>query len=206
MAELEKTYSTPFDLGETKILNRKFGRPEDNIELHIYDGNDNLLSSDEDFNGWLFPKNITGNLSSEIIVDPYKTLSSYGFNTGKYTIKLNVHRRKIVTGIDSLKGQFLKDFKITEISPSRTEIRATTGLANEGIEQAVGTFIRDLQSSVFFKEFGLNFGDNINITALDPRTFLSGSNAFPIIIDDKYKRMTLYDMCPHQCGSECPIK
>jgi len=28
--------------------------------------------------------------------------------------------------------------------------------------------------------------DNISITALDPRTFLSGSNAFPIIIDDKY--------------------
>ena len=160
MAELEKTYLNPFDLGETKILNRKFGRPEDNIELHIYDGSNNLLYSDEDYNGWTFPKNITGNLSSELIVDPFKTLSSYGFNNGNYTINLNIHRRKIITGLDSLKGQFSKDFKITEISPSRTELRATSGLGNEGLEQAVGTFMRDIQSSVFFKEFGLNFGDN----------------------------------------------
>ena len=169
MAELLTTYESPFDLGETKILNRKFGRPEDNIELHIYDGNNNLLFSDEDFNGWTFPSNITGNLASEIIVDPYKTLSSYGFNNGKYKIQLNVHRRKIIIGTDAVKGQFLKDFKITEISPSRTEIRATSGLGNDGLEQAVSTFIRDLQSSVFFKEFGLNFGDNkipvgVNIT------------------------------------------
>jgi len=160
MAELEKIYESPFDLGKTKILNRKFGRPEDNIELHIYDGNDNLIYTDEDFNGWTFPKNITGNLSSEIIVDPQRVLSSYGFNNGNYNIRLNIHRRKIFTGLDSFKGAFTKDFKITEISPSRTEIRATAGLGNEGLEQAVGTFIRDLQSSVFFKEFGLNFGDN----------------------------------------------
>ena len=160
MTELKKTYIPSFDLGETKILNRKFGRPEDNIELHIYDGNNNLLYSDEDFNGWVLPKNITGNLSSEIVIDPYKVLSSYGFNNGKYTINLNVHRRKITIGTDSIKEQFLKDFTITEISPSRTEIRAISGLGNEGLEQAVGTFIRDIQSSVFFKEFGLNFGDN----------------------------------------------
>ena len=160
MAELEKTYNTPFDLGETKILNRKFGKPEDNIELHIYDGNNNLLYSDEDFNGWTFPKNITRGLSSEIIVDPIKTLSSYGFNNGEYNIKLNIHRRKVITNTNSIKGQFSKDFKITEISPSRTEIRAISGIGNEGLEQAIGLFIRDLQSSVFFKEFGLNFGDD----------------------------------------------
>jgi len=162
MAELEKTYEGRFNLGETKILNRKFGKPEDNIELHVYDGNDNLLYSDEDFNGWTFPKNITGKTSSEIIVDPKRVLSSYGFNNGNYNIRLNIHRRKIITGLsaESIKGQFLKSFSITEISPSRTEIRATSGLGNDGLEQAVGTFIRDLQSSVFFKEFGLNFGDN----------------------------------------------
>ena len=94
MAELE--YISSFDLGETKILNKKFGKPQDNIELHIYDGNDNLLISDENFNGWSFPKNIQGELSSEIIVEPIDALSSYGFSTGKYRIQLNVHRRKII--------------------------------------------------------------------------------------------------------------
>ena len=172
MAELE--YISSFDLGETKILNKKFGKPQDNIELHIYDGNDNLLISDENFNGWSFPKNIQGELSSEIIVDPIDALSSYGFSTGKYRIQLNVHRRKIIVGapgieneIGSIKGQFQRDFKITEISPSRTEIRSTSGLGNDGLESTVNNFIRDIQSSVFFKEFGLNFGDNKVVTGVN---------------------------------------
>ena len=48
-----KTPKTNFELNvsgiPSKIIDKSFGRPEDSIELHIYDLKDNLLYSDYKF-------------------------------------------------------------------------------------------------------------------------------------------------------------
>ena len=43
----------------TKTLIRKFGKPEDNVELFIYDLNGNLLLSRENFRGYRPPDQIS---------------------------------------------------------------------------------------------------------------------------------------------------
>ena len=42
----------------TKTLIRKFGKPEDNVELFVYDLNGNLLLNRENFRGYKPPDNI----------------------------------------------------------------------------------------------------------------------------------------------------
>ena len=47
----------------TVTLNKRFGRAEDYIELHIYDGAENLLYSEDNFSEFRYPELLEGNLT-----------------------------------------------------------------------------------------------------------------------------------------------
>ena len=67
----------------TKTLIRKFGKPEDNVELFVYDLNGNLLLNRENFRGYRPPDNITdpNGLYNEINIDYTQTLKTLGFTS-----------------------------------------------------------------------------------------------------------------------------
>ena len=149
-----------FDLGE-KIIKKTFGRPEDVIELHVYSLANNLIYSEYNFQDYAFPENTT--TASEIIIDYEEVLRKNGFISGKYSVKFNIHRNKIFNSDPDVYPFYLKD-----ISSTRTELRSTsTRIDNNIFDSAVTRFVSELETSIYFKEFSLNFGNDIIIPAVN---------------------------------------
>jgi hypothetical protein len=145
-----------------KTIDKTFGRKDDYIELHIYNSNDQIIHSDLDFKEYIIPENQDCYpLSKHIEIDPNQILTSKGYITGKFKIKLNILKNKI---FDSENYPFL----IKEISSDRREIRSISDqVTNLLFDPAIQSFISEMESSVYFKEFSLNFGDDILIPAIN---------------------------------------
>ena len=80
-----------------RTIQRKFGKSNDYVEFHIYDQNDKLLHTIEDYTDYEFPEGLESNtdkLTNTLFVDPTKTLTELGFNSGTYSVILNFQRKK----------------------------------------------------------------------------------------------------------------
>ena len=203
-------------------IEKTFGRPEDHVEVHIYDLRDNLLHSEPYFKDYFVERaktppsttlnptdvepeivnpNVKGagdrdhespgpnkategywfntgaekiwvstismqtqgiqGLASEINLDPESILKNEGYTTGKYKVKVNIKRTKIFNVLGN-------PFAIKEISGNRREIRTITPqIPNNTLGAATSAFISELESSVYFKEFHLSFGEDINILGIN---------------------------------------
>jgi hypothetical protein len=150
---------------------RQFGLKEDYVEYHVYTISDSLIYSNYNYTDYKIPGTLQGAESTytqEIELFPGSVVENLGFTYGTYKVQFNIFRKKIVD-INS------KVFYIKELSNDRTEIRVTSNdLSNLTIEDGVVNFLYEIQSSPYFKDFLLNFGDNkiingINI-ALDKNT------------------------------------
>ncbi len=147
----------------TKRLVRKFGKKEDNVELYIYDLNDNLLLYREDFRKFRPQRDINDpdGLYNEINIDYTQTLKELGFNSGQYRLVIGFYRKLIV---DSL----VKPFYISEISKSRREIKIKSdSLTDENVIQGFNKLIGILSGQAYFREILLNFGRNRKSTAIN---------------------------------------
>ena len=147
----------------TKTLIRKFGKPEDNVELFVYDLNGNLLLNRENFRGYKPPDNIEdkNGLYNEINIDYTQTLKTLGFTSGEYQLILGFYRKVIL-------NSFVKPFYISEISPSRREIKIKSDLlSDEDMIKGFNDLIGVIESSAYFREFILNFGNNIQATGIN---------------------------------------
>ena len=102
----------------SRTLDRKFGREEDYAELHVLTITDQIVNTNFDFTNFTTPpESIDGDgLASEINMDPVKELNNIGYISGKYKLKLNLLRRKIL-------NSSLLLFNLKEISSSRTELK-----------------------------------------------------------------------------------
>ena len=94
---LEQIRPEDLALLEGKSLERKFGKDEDNVEVHIYNMNNQLLVSLKDFTEYQTPDVIDDNngLYNEITFNPDSILRKLGLNSGQYKIRVNFHRKKI---------------------------------------------------------------------------------------------------------------
>lgn len=147
----------------TKTLIRKFGKPEDNVELFVYDLNGNLLLNRENFRGYRPPDNITdpNGLYNEINIDYTQTLKTLGFTSGEYQLILGFYRKVIL-------NSFVKPFYICDISPSRREIKIKSDiLSDEDVIKGFNDLIGVIEASPYFREFILNFGNNIQSTGIN---------------------------------------
>ena len=102
----------------SRDITRRFGKSNDYIELHIHDLGGKLLETTFPYTGYSLPdtKEETSQLTNTLFIDPYKHLQDKGYTTGVYNVICNIHRKKIFSGLQA-------DFKIHEISPSRTELK-----------------------------------------------------------------------------------
>ena len=148
----------------SRELDRKFGRPEDYAELHILSITDQVINSDFNFiNYTTSPESIDQEgLISEINMDPVSELNNFGYSSGKYKIKLFLLRRKILNSPISI-------FSIKEISSARRELRLKLNSAFNNTETiaSIRNFINEVESNIFFKDFGLNFMQGEVITAIN---------------------------------------
>ena len=140
----------------TRNISKKFGRDTDYIECHIYDNNDDLLYSISDYKDYTLPDLIddANGLTDTVFVDPTKTLSTLGFNSGEFNLIFNFHRKKLLDTLEPI-------FQIEEISPTGTELRLSTGYAsNSKLQEIFEDFLAEIEDSPFFKDFLVCFGNN----------------------------------------------
>ena len=144
----------------SREINRKFGKKEDFVELHIYDLNGKRLQSFHNFEKYQYPNNSSGELVEELIFDYEEVLERAGYRSGIYDVHVSIQRRKIF----DVKR---KTFRIKEISSSRTELKVITTRSNEQLDIRSAQFIKDVQDSPLFRDFNLNFGKNVNILGIN---------------------------------------
>ena len=142
-------------------IDRKFGRPEDFIELHIYNQSDQLLSSDYNFTKYKFPEGTTENEVSELNMDPVDILRLKGYTSGQYKLIFNIQRSKIF-------NTSTLPFSVKEISSTRRELKSVTPkLTNNQLDPEVSRFIREIEVAPYLKDFVLNFKNNINVVGVN---------------------------------------
>ena len=150
---IETINQSDLDQLPSKLLLRRFGNSNDSIELTIFDGNGDVVLSDELFTDYTPYLNPADNLIDSIDIDYEQVLGDYGFTRGgQYKLSFSF-QRKILT-----KGN-RKQFFISEISPSRTEIRFSSNTLNED------TFIKRVEelnniflNTSFVKDLNISFG------------------------------------------------
>lgn len=152
---------------QEKELIRRFGKPEDCVELHVYDLNNNLLDTVYNFEDYEIPNiDDSEGYFNEITFNPDKALRDLGYNTGEYNLRVNFHRRKIANTLENL-------FYINTISPSRTELRVKIkdNVNLSSLINATNQFIAELgddaEGASYFKDFALNLGDDIVLTGVN---------------------------------------
>ena len=141
----------------SKTITKTFGRPEDYIELHIYNTSNQRIFSEISFKDYILPSS----LSSTISFDPEQILLDRGYTSGQYTIKLNILRNKLFN-TDQL------PFTIKEISSDKREIKSiATSITNETLDPTVSSLISEIESSAYFKELSINLDNDIIIPIIN---------------------------------------
>jgi ABC-type uncharacterized transport system substrate-binding protein len=143
-------------------LNRDFGAEQDIIEYHIFDTNNNLLSSSYDYTSYSTQvTNPSSSLYNTLYIDPDQDLNNSGFNIGEYNVLYKFYRPVFLSS--NTTRYFIK-----EISSDRTEIQIST---NDLSYNALGTsyfnYITSKAEKTFYSDLLLNFGDNNTLIAVN---------------------------------------
>lgn len=162
--ELDKYDVIDQSLIPSKDFVRNFGDDNDYVEAHVYTKDGRLLQSDYRYRGFSIPSDIkvenTATVNS-LIFDPAAHIQSLGYNVGDFKIDYRVYRKKIFNLAE-------KTFFINEISSDRTEIRLISTLVSDStLESNTLNFLYEIQTSPYFKDFLLNFGENRLVNAVN---------------------------------------
>lgn len=164
--------------GSSKDFIRNFGQPEDYIEAHIYTQDGTLIFSDYNVKAFNISSQKSANSSSltdTLEFDPGTYIESLGYTAGTFDIEYNILRKKIFNSAEKI-------FYIKEISADRKEIRVTSNfISNSDIQNGTANFIYEFQTSPYFKDFELDFGDNKLVTAVNIALDIN-TNPFSILI------------------------
>ena len=135
-------------------LDTVFNEDTDYIEYCIYDENNNKIYPESSLK-LLSYKVING----DIILYPKNDLIGLGYDDSTYSILYNFYRERLSSSITS-------NYYIREISSDRTEIRLDSNtISNSNIIASVNEFIQYRNSSEYFVDFLLNFGNNKTVIA-----------------------------------------
>jgi hypothetical protein len=186
-------------------ITSSFSPVNSKVEYFVYDFNDTLLSSNYDLRSYK-PVQITaeGNIVDMTLVPEFDAVNA-GYDTGTIKTIYNF----ITPELDSENDNLF----ISEISPSRTEIRLssnTNPLFNTiGIDAAnfisssnydlYNTFRQNVETNNYFDEFYLNFGNNIYIVGVNSLLeFDSQNNTISLLVK-------LYEPLPTNIGPKTEL-
>ena len=148
----------------SKDFVRVFGLPEDYVEAHLYSNDGRLLDSNYAFKGYTIPGQLQGEATTtteQLSFTPGRYIESLGYVVGTYRVEYNVLRNKVFNTNQPI-------FFIKQISSDRTELQISSNdISSYDIENGTLNFINEIQSSPYFKDFILNFGDNKLVNAVN---------------------------------------
>jgi hypothetical protein len=138
------------------LILRQFGLTNDYIEQVLYDPAGNLVNINYNYVNQQIQQTLVSseNTTSEVVINPETDLQQLGYTSGEFKLLYNFFRKKIGNGNAN-------PFYIKEISSDRTEIRvATNNISNSDLQVQVQSLINEIQTTTYYKDFLLNFGDN----------------------------------------------
>ena len=149
-------------LVSTRLMTRNFNITGDYIECFVSDPSGKILASSIPCLDYTIPENIpdTSTIQS-LVFSPEDTLRRLSIGLGNYQIIYNVLRPVAIQ-------DFNKNFFIKEISSDRTELRISSNTVPiSSLQNNIVSFIDTYQSTSYFKEFYVNFGNNVLIPAVN---------------------------------------
>ena len=181
----EQTYSASDKaLISSNFINTEFGQPDDYIEFFVYDLNNEIIYRSYTNNNYQIGSNANpvNGLTAQVTLDPAKDVQRGGVTRGSVVTQYNFYRRMLASEAG-------RRFWIKEISPSRTEIKATRqDISNTELSTAFDVFSATLAGSNYYPDFYINFGDNVEVL---------GVNAVYLEEDDvAYVIFKLYEPLP----------
>jgi len=135
-------------------LDTVFSGSTDYIEYYVYDQNKDLI----------YPNQTVPLLNydirqGDVLLNPSSNLQSLGFDIGVYNISYSFYRKRASSSIT-------EKYFISSISSDRTEIRLDSNtIENANIISSVNDFVQYRESSEYFVDFYLNFGQNQTVIA-----------------------------------------
>ena len=179
---IETIDQSDLDQIPTKLLLRRFGSRGDSIELTISDLQGNVVLNDEKFTDYTPYINPTDNLVDSVDINYEQVLKDYGFTNGQYKLLFSFQREALTRGNS-------KPFFISEVSPSRTEIRFSSNIFNEdNLIEKVNELVAILNASSFVKDLNINFGRGNTAMVVNAQ------------LDDNTGLIKLYDPLPPRLG------
>lgn len=151
---------------QNQEVDSPFDLTKDQVELYVYDYNQNILVSDYNFLAWKSyndPSLVATNKLEDLYIDPAIDGTIGEVTNGLVYLIYNFVSNKLNSSDN-------QRFYIDSISSDRTEITLkTNNLSNLELETLTSTFLTELQSTPYFQEFYLNFGDNNSIIGVNIR-------------------------------------
>tara|TARA_B110000285_G_scaffold139249_1_gene155835 strand:+ start:848 stop:4546 length:3699 start_codon:yes stop_codon:yes gene_type:complete len=142
---------------DTNRVDTVFNSSTDYIELYIYNIDGQILFFDTNFQDYtsnLTSDLTTGELYSQLTLNPAKDIESFGIDNGKTNVIYNFYKR-ILASSPQVR------YFISEISSDRTEIGIkSTQIATGNTISSTNAFISAFNSTSYYPEFYINFGDN----------------------------------------------
>ena len=156
-------FSDGFELSTQSIIpsqdySGSFIQGLNNIEFYIYNAAGQIQSSDYNHTHYTITTNSNPLASgtNEINLFPEEDVYNGGYTNGKLTAVYNFVNHELSSSIEN-------PYYLAEISSDRTEVRLKSNfISNEEILTSFTTFNSTLQTSEFFDEFYISFGNNEN--------------------------------------------
>jgi hypothetical protein len=155
-------FSEGYELADQSIIPNEnitaaFVPFKDKVEYWVYDFNKNLVGGEYNFTGYNLAQNPSSNDENDtttVELSPINDLLDFGFDTGQLYTVYNFVRYQLSSTPNNR-------YYIAEISSDRTELRLKSNIiSNEDIFSSFQQLKSELNSSEYFDEFYITFGDN----------------------------------------------
>ena len=150
-AGYENFSTEDLSVAESFVINSAFDETVNNIELHIYSTNGQLLYSNPTYRNTRQLQD--SNNGANLYVDPEKDVISAGFDQGS-----------VVALYNFLNKTSTLEFFVQEISADRTELKVLPVNSNIANNSDILELVTKLKASInkgsYFQEFRLNFNNN----------------------------------------------
>ena len=161
-----QSYS-PSDLAliNKAVINTNYGGVNDYIEYFVKDQSGVVLSAN--YYGTQYKIGsvvdpVTGQ-TSQLFLDPETDARNAGYDRGIVDVKYNFFTKQLLSGPDPA-----INFWIKQISSTRTEIQAARqDLSNTDLSNAFNNFNNFLASDAYYPDFYLNFGNDVQLIAVN---------------------------------------
>ena len=138
----------------TKTFDKLFGNPNDRLEVHLYDGNQEQVESEYNYTKYTLGDSFEGDLYGDLLVDPQEFVSNAGYDYGNFNVNYYFYR-------DLLNSSPSNKFFISDISQDRKELKVTTLKTDYNtLSQTYLDYITNRAQKSYYSDFVLNFGLN----------------------------------------------